>query len=284
MLVGDFNKHDPLWSGPLHPYRTKRDPADTLIDIILRHGLGLCLEPGTPTYLSPAHRTWSTLDLLFVSEDSLLPALSYCHTFGGDASDHLGLEAEFSIYPDQVDAKPTPRFREADWAAFAKAVDNYFQANPLPAIGPSPASLDNYVTLLTKGLQHLLASAVPTTKVSQYRNRWWTAELTALRKEYRKVQRRIDKSDRSHASWEAMKEARNRYTGAITKQKRAHWKQFMEQLTQEQLWTAARYTDDTPSASTRVPALTSPDGMVSSTDGKCAILFDTFFPSLPNSY
>lgn len=194
MLIGDFNKHDPLWSGPLHPRRT-RGEADSLVDIILRHGLELCLEPGTPTFLSPAHRTWSTLDLLFVSEDRLLPALSYCQTFGGDASDHLGLEAEFSVYPELVEAKPRPRFKETDWDAFAKAVPRHFEEHPLPTLSPSPESLDTFVTVLEAGLQHILAEMVPLTKVSQYRNRWWTAELTTLRREYRKVQRRINKAD-----------------------------------------------------------------------------------------
>lgn len=283
MLIGDFNKHDPLWSGPLHPRRT-RGEADSLVDIILRHGLELCLEPGTPTFLSPAHRTWSTLDLLFVSEDRLLPALSYCQTFGGDASDHLGLEAEFSVYPELVEAKPRPRFKETDWDAFAKAVPRHFEEHPLPTLSPSPESLDTFVTVLEAGLQHILAEMVPLTKVSQYRNRWWTAELTTLRREYRKVQRRINKADRSHASWKALKQARNKYIGAITKQKRSHWRQYLEQLTQEQLWTAARYTDDCPAASTRVPALQTPGGLVSSTEGKCATLFTTFFPTQLASY
>lgn len=284
LLVGDFNKHDPLWAGPLHPQRTARSSANPLIDIIIRHGLELCFEPGTPTYLSPAHRSWSTLDLLLVSGESLLPALTYCRTFGGDASDHMGLEAEFKISPQHLEAKARPRLRETDWEAFGKEVPLYFASKPLPTALDSPADLDRLVYRLEEGLALLVKEFVPVSKVSAYRNRWWTEELTNLRKEYRKAQRRIAKLDRSHASWEAMKKARNTYTSAITRQKRAHWKQYLEQLTQAQLWTAARYTDDAPRASTRVPALQSTAGLVSSTEGKGAILFDTFFPSPPANY
>lgn len=159
MLIGDFNKHDPLWAGPLHPRRTKGDASDSLVDILVRHGLELCLEPGTPTFMSPAHRTWSTLDLLFVSGDSLFPTLSYCQTFGGDASDHLGLEAEFNIHPDQVESKPRPRFRETDWAEFAKEVPRYFEAHPLPPLAQSTQALDDHVNALVAGLQVTISTA-----------------------------------------------------------------------------------------------------------------------------
>lgn len=284
MLVGDFNKHDPLWAGPMHPARSARSTADPLIDIVLRHGLALCFEPGTPTFLSAVHRTWSTLDLFFVSGDSLLPLLNYCRTFAGDASDHLGLEAEFNIRPDLHVRKDRPQYRETDWVDFAKRVPQHFLNHPLPMALDSPEALDDLVRQLESGLTKTLSEVVPVSKNSQFRNRWWTAELTALRREYRRVQRRIHRSDRSHASWEAMKEARNRYTGEITRQKRRHWKQYLEQLTQAQLWTAARYTDDAPRAVTRIPALKGPDGLVADTTGKSKILFDTFFPAPRDNY
>lgn len=209
----------------------------------------------------------------------------FCHTFGGDASDHLGIEAEFDLYPGQTDAKCRPRYREVDWGEFAKAVPQHFQQHPLPPLLPSPDSIDDFVSLLSAGLQLLLAEAVPAAKVSPYRNRWWTADLSALRREYRRVQRRIDKSDRSHASWKALRKARNKYTSAITKQKRSHWKQYLAQLTPEQLWSAARYTDDSPGTTSRVPALQTPGGgLASNTDEKCAALFATFFPTSLASY
>lgn len=284
MLVGDFNKHDPLWAGPMHPARSARSATDPLIDIIVRHGLELCLEPGTPTFMSAAHQTWSTLDLLLVSGDSLLPLLVHCRTFGGDASDHLGLEAEFDIRPEHMEVKARPRYREADWDEFAKRVHRHFSDHPLPASVNSPASLDELVHHLEAGLCAILSKVVPVSKVSTYRTRWWTPELTNLRKEFRRAQRKIDKSNRSHASWKAMKAAQNRYISEITRQKRMHWKQYLEQLTQAQLWTAARYTDDAPRTTTRVPALKGPDGLVSNTEAKSKILFDTFFPAPPTTY
>lgn len=279
MLVGDFNKHDPLWAGPMQPARSARSAADPLIDIILRHGLELCLEPGTPTFMSSAHRTWSTLDLLLVSADSLLPLLTYCRTFDGDASDHLGLEAEFNVHPDHLLQKPRPRYRETDWEEFTKRAAKHFARNPLPTELDSPGQLESLVEQLEAGISNILHELVPISKASRYRSQWWTPQLTSLRAAYRKAQRRIHKLDRSHASWEAMKIAQNRYHSEITKQKRSHWRQFLDQLTQAQLWTAARYTDDTPRTATRIPALRGPSGLVSDTVGKSEILFDTFFPA-----
>lgn len=285
LLLGDFNKHDALWEGPDHHSRYNRCDSDPLIDIILHHGLELCFEPGTPTFFSQAHSTWSTLDLMLASSDSLIPLLLYCRTFSGDASDHLGLEAEFAVSPDHSTQKPRPRFRETDWKEFAEEVPRYFKAHPLPTLSTEAASLDSFVEALESGLVHVLAQLVPSTKVSGYRSRWWTAELSTLRKEYRQAQRRITKSTRNHPLWTAMREARNRYLAAIRRQKRAHWREFLAQLTQAQLWTAARYTDDTPKCLTvRTPALQGPNGMVSDTLGKSRLLFHTFFPSAAANY
>jgi hypothetical protein len=65
--VGDFNKHHPLWTGPDHPERCHCSHADLLIHLIIEHDLEPALLPGTYTYESEAHYTWSMLDLFFMS-------------------------------------------------------------------------------------------------------------------------------------------------------------------------------------------------------------------------
>lgn len=285
LLVGDFNKHDSLWAGPLHSERSSRSKADSLVDLIIRLGLELCFEPGTPTFFSAAHRTWSTLDLCLASADSLMPLLNHCVTFSGDASDHLGLDIEFAIPLTPNPQPPRPRYRETDWASFGKKMAEQFAGQAWGETPiDTPADLDRMVSQVEASMMALLKEMVPISKESSYKNRWWTAELSSLRKAYRRTQRQATKHLRSDTSWDQMKEARNAYLSAIRTQKRRHWRQFIEELTPTQLWTAVKYTDDTPRSTARVPALEGPRGLVSDTQGKSDLLFNTFFPSPPESY
>lgn len=117
LLVGDFNLHHPLWSGTETPQRTRRSDADALLQVLTEHQLVLALRPGTPTYRSDAHGTWSTLDLAFVShlvEDSV----TRCDVGYGHGSDHCCLEVEFSSEPLLASSPPRQNWREADWEKY----------------------------------------------------------------------------------------------------------------------------------------------------------------------
>ncbi|KAJ7621718.1 hypothetical protein DFH06DRAFT_897732, partial [Mycena polygramma] len=69
--LGDFNRHHALWSGDRCPRRT-RDPtnktmAEPLVELLAQNALRLALPPGTPTYWSARWKSWTTIDLAFVS-------------------------------------------------------------------------------------------------------------------------------------------------------------------------------------------------------------------------
>jgi hypothetical protein len=65
LVVGDFNLRDKLWGGPEAREEKCPDAAGYLLEILERHGLELCFEPGTIT--RPA--SGSTIDLAFATED-----------------------------------------------------------------------------------------------------------------------------------------------------------------------------------------------------------------------
>jgi Endonuclease-reverse transcriptase len=67
--AGDFNKHNPLWSGPDFPHRTQQSDTELLVELLATYDLRLQLPEGTPTFQSNAHLTWSTLDLVFCTPD-----------------------------------------------------------------------------------------------------------------------------------------------------------------------------------------------------------------------
>ncbi|KAF7372602.1 hypothetical protein MVEN_00123100 [Mycena venus] len=96
-IFGDFNKHHTLWSGPLHPERTANCDSSLLIDVMRTNGLRQCIKAGTPTYYSPVHHTTSTIDLVFITEDTLGHLLEKCVVLPGHGSDHSLISCSFAI-------------------------------------------------------------------------------------------------------------------------------------------------------------------------------------------
>ena len=107
ILLGDFNQHHPLWSGTHTPHRTQASAAHTppFIQLLADHDLRLVLEPGTPTFYSDAHHTWSTLDLVFVSSD-LHSAVTVCTTDSRHGSDHRCINTHLDMNLLRCDQLP----------------------------------------------------------------------------------------------------------------------------------------------------------------------------------
>lgn len=61
---------------------------------------------------------------------------------------------------------------------------------------------------------------------------------------YNRAHRAIVKDDRVHPSWDAMRAAKNLYHGAIRREKRAHWWEYITTLPRGNLWKAAKYALD----------------------------------------
>ncbi|KAF8217374.1 hypothetical protein K438DRAFT_1952268 [Mycena galopus ATCC 62051] len=47
-ILGDFNKHHALWSGPLHHTHTANSDTSLLINTMTAHRLTQCIKAGTP--------------------------------------------------------------------------------------------------------------------------------------------------------------------------------------------------------------------------------------------
>lgn len=125
----------------------------------------------------------------------------------------------------------------------------------------------------------------PKAKPSPYAKRWWTKDLTHLRRIYTYCRNRARNQRRAgHDDPQLQRQARDaakEFHDAIRRQRRTHWDEFLGD--DANIWQAAKYLNpDGGAGSVHMPPLLRSDG--STTQDKAeqaAELLANFFPSLP---
>ncbi len=194
ILAGDFNLHHPLWSGSNMPQRTRRSDAARLLQVLAEHTLLPALPEGTPTFFSEAHRTWSTLDLVF-APSSVIELISRCETGFDHGSDHRSVEIELHLDVPTVSPLARKNWRETDWETYRDNVgrlwrDMRVHARSYELSNADADCVDSLVSDITDILAQAADGAVPVAKPCPYSKRWWTPELTALNRATRRLSHR----------------------------------------------------------------------------------------------
>jgi len=112
-MLGDFNKHHALWAGPLEPTRTNASDSESLLALLAKLHMDLCTPPGQKTFFSEAHKTWSTLNLVFSSE-SLTDLFTRCDTAPGHGSNHMAIQITIDTTLSEVEDEPRHQFCKVD--------------------------------------------------------------------------------------------------------------------------------------------------------------------------
>ena len=130
----------------------------------------------------------------------------------------------------------------------------------------SQTGIDWECMRLTEVIQKTIKEKVPLAKLGPHCRRWWMKELGVLRQEMlksrRKAHTRGPQPDlRLH---EKFRECRRKYSRELERTKRDHWRNWLEQATDPDIWTVHRYINMPASdgGKTRIPDL------ISTTDGQ----------------
>ena len=133
---------------------------------------------------------------------------------------------------------------------------------------------------------------MPKTNPSPHTKRWWSKELTKLRKDTNCINRLSYKfrALQDHPCHKASKTARNKLADAIFKAKREHWQNWLEEATESDVWTAHKYikTPTGDGGRTRIPTLNgkAEDGSTvtaTTNQEKGDLLAKTLFPPPPET-
>jgi hypothetical protein len=175
ILAGDFNRHDQLWGGDEVTGRGQGE-ASPIIDLIDEHGLLSLLPRGTKTWEGADCE--STIDLMLASTE-LADEMVHCGIHPTEhGSDHRAIRTEFDLTTPERTASPRLLFKNAPWNAIRERVND--KLAPLPWNGGVQTQTDRLMEVVLDAIDKL----VPRAKPPPYAKRWWTTDLTRLRRTY----------------------------------------------------------------------------------------------------
>lgn len=293
--AGDFNRHHPMWDdeGDTHLFtRRATREAEELIRLLAEHGMEMTLPQGIPTLQSFRTKKWSRPDNVFCSAP-LAASFEKCYTVMNKrtpCTDHMAIVIELDILAATKEEDPTYNFRMVDWDEFRKKLKVRLATIPLPQDITSIEQYTRAIEDLTRIIQETIKEVVPLVKRCPYSKRWWTKELTKMKKALNQLSRvsniyRAVEDHPSHVEW---RNAAKEYAKAVDATRQEHWKDFLEEATSQSIWTANKYVTGEPTdgSKSRVPTLKvkQRDGSIqeaTTNEQKSAALSSAFFPPPP---
>ena len=278
-IAGDFNRHDIVWGGNEVALGTRQGEGGRILDFIEENNLQLLTQRGVPTW--ERNESTSTIDLTMASE-RLFEDRDTCQPFKNEyGSDHRAIHTAISM-GDVIEDPTAPRYllQKADWKAIRDKIRQHLADIPFPT--DDLEAMQSYIQEVT---QTAIEQHCPKAKPSKYAKRWWSNELTSMRKEYTRT-RNLARSRRRQGRREdrletAAKIARHDFHHAIKKHKKQHWTEFLGESTN--IWKAAQYLDPSKRSSFgRITSIKGHGGEVIQDKAKIAKeLLHSFFPEPP---
>ena len=292
--LGDFNRHHPLWDAPNDDrlFMTEAiHAAEELIEAIADIGLELALPSGTPMHQHNVTKNWSRLDQVFLSDQTEHMLIS-CDTrtdLQGVLTDHLPIVTILDLQMEPVADTPFTNFREVNWEEFRSALETQLSSLPPPERITTQTQLDFSCEAITTAIQNTIREQVPITEITPKSKRWWTKELTLLRKRANKLGRQSYKrrSDSSHMVHNEHSEAAKKYVRTLKTTKQQHWQSWIERAKDPDMWAVHRLISAPASdgGKARIPALKyrvgEEDKTATTNDEKGTALAKGFFPQKP---
>ncbi|KID59535.1 Endonuclease/exonuclease/phosphatase, partial [Metarhizium hybridum] len=285
VVVGDFNPHDQLGGGGGggdEILLARQGEADGIIELMTEFSLNSLLPRGTKTWkgTDKAGRIReTTIDLVFASQD-LANDLVRCGPHVTDhGSDHRTIETIFETAVPESIPQVRLLFKNAPWKKINVRVAVGLEGSPAECTVQQQT--DRLMSVVLEAVHALTLKAKP----FAYAKRWWTTDLTQLRRIYTywrnraRTERRVGQPVIELE--ETAKAAAKRYHSAIRQQKRSHWDAFLKD--EDNIWEAAKYLNPgVDPAFGKVPQLVRADkSRTAFNEEQAEELLATFFPPLP---
>lgn len=302
--LGDFNRHHPLWDEERNHHLftpTALASAQKLLELVADYGLVQVLPKGTPTLQSSSTGNWTRPDNVFCTEAALEDVVE-CDASPenrGPNTDHVPILTSLETALTPSTSPPSFNYREVDWKKFNSTLQTELRAIGPPTTIANEQDFQNKARGVEMALRRTLEKEVPKTKPHPHNKRWWTKELTTLRNELKTLSKAsfTFRAIRDHPCHSLRKSKAKIYEKAIQDAKKTHWRDWLEEANNEDLWIANGYISRPygDGSKTRIPTLkgTNDEGeetVLSSNEDKSKAFARALFPpppprsSVPHAY
>jgi ribonuclease HI len=284
LFCTDFNRHHELWGGVRASYdKGRRNEGEPFVDLIQEAGLHSLLPAGTITWEHQSGDIASTVDVLAGSEE-IVRHLEYCRIHSTDyGSDHRPIALSYlgGILP-KAKQRRKRLYKDANWGEIRTVIGSLLgdgsRMRQITSIDTFERAAGAFETVINNTLEEHVLRA----KESPYAKRWWSKELTLLRQDYTSKRNKAitlrRRGEDTTLAREASHTARRVYLDEINKQKKQHWKDFLNDP--NNIWKAACYAKPS-GAPMDVPDLVTNGQRYKTDEGKAEVLMATFFPTPP---
>jgi hypothetical protein len=291
IIVGDFNLHDPLWSGPTNRRSSEAWRLRSLIDQI---PLALATPKGIVTRPRNLETTeGSTIDLCLTSW-GLKDQIRHTRVVNeiGGISDHNPIETELNIDLQLVPPPKRRNWASMDQARFLETLRNQLPSRDQIAASEGARELDRVTAAIVTALHQSIEASTPWLKINQYSTPGFTPECRELQKTAKRLRRNIANHQTRHHR-PAPREMVAEYHKTLRQSKRmvqkfrrnAHRKRVEEASgNMSRVWKLAKWSKERGARyESFMPPLKAHRRVYTSMEEKAEILAETFFPPAPTA-
>jgi hypothetical protein len=293
--AGDFNRHHPLWDDDRDTHLFTRQAlrnAEGIIELMAEYSMEMALPKGIPTLQHMRTKRYSRPDNVLCTA-SLRPFITRCEVKAQHrpvSTDHFPIETHIDLPQSKIPPDPSYNFRTADWDDFRKALTERLKTIPRPGLLADAHQLTRAGNDITKAIQDTIEAKITKCKPRPDAKRWWNSDLSAMRKELNRL-RNVSFKNRTVTAHPSHRELRTKsriYGKAIISAKRAHWEEYLEEMTADDIWTANKYIKNPvgDGGNPRIPTIKTKDEQgntieVNDNEDKAKVFAKAFFPPPP---
>ncbi|PPR07079.1 hypothetical protein CVT24_010980, partial [Panaeolus cyanescens] len=293
---GDFNRHHPLWDNDEdHRLFTSQATSDAeqLIQLLAEWDMEMALPKGIRTLEHMRTKNLSRPDNVFCTAHTSHRIIK-CDTvpeLRPPNTDHIPIGTVLDISKIETNPERRRNFRMTDWEAFNADLLRSLSSHDTCSDLLTPLAFDNQVDVLASAIKDAVESNTPLCTYTKFTKRWWSKELSQMRERKQKLAWLHAKhaDDKNHPVHEEYRRTRNQYGEAIIDAKEEHWRTFLEEATEREMWIANGYIKSPvgDGGRARMPTLrVTVDGQevtLDTNDSKAEKLAQVFFPERPQA-
>ena len=184
LWLGDFNRHHPMWEDETNERLFKAEEyISPLIELLYRNEMFLALPKGIPTFQSAAG-SWTCPDNVWCSNTPKDPILrcDVVPAIHPPLADHMPIITINMPFPRAASTHALD-FWQANWIKINEDLEQRLESGPQPAKIKTKDEFNAKVDKLVQVLKDVLEDHLKERRPSPFVRRWWTKELSQLKKQ-----------------------------------------------------------------------------------------------------